>query len=334
MEQMLKSYVSSSRFREAMSIPALTTVDLHPLAQGEYNINYIFTHPTTNEKLVLRINTTSQMKLSNQIRYEYNALKLLKSTGRTPIPYFVDDTKEFMPHGVLVMEYLQGRALDYEIDMNKAAAIFADIHSTDTTNADFLIKPQGLQQAMLEESKSMADVFFKCTEGDKETKHIIHGLIEKQEALLISREESKPDYRIINTEVNSGNFIINNDTSRCYLVDWEKAILGEVAQDLSHFLAPTTSFWKTDIILSREQQKNFISSYCKAVKGRFSCANIEHEISKYLPLNCLRGITWCAMAWVQYSEGSKEIMNEATFEKIKDYMKIDFLEMLGKRYFK
>jgi hypothetical protein len=40
------------------------------------------------------------------------------------------------------------------------------------------------------------------------------------------------------------------------------------------------------------------------------------------------------MAWVQYLEGSKELMNKATFEKIKDYLKLDFLEMVEKRYFK
>ncbi|MDF2841089.1 MAG: aminoglycoside phosphotransferase, partial [Clostridia bacterium] len=234
----------------------------------------------------------------------------------------------------LVMEYLQGRALDYQTDMNKAAAIFADIHSTDTTDAGFLIKPQGLQQAMVEESKAMAEVFFDCTEGSKEVKYLIHSLIEKQESMLLQGKECIPDYKIINTEVNSGNFIINHDIDNCYLVDWEKPILGEAAQDLAHFLAPTTTFWKTDVILNSAQQTEFIRDYCKAVEGRFSCEGIEYETSRYLPLNCLRGITWCAMAWVQYLEGSKEIMNEATFEKIKDYLKLDFLEMVGKRYFK
>jgi aminoglycoside phosphotransferase (APT) family kinase protein len=334
MEQMLRTYVNSSRFREALTIPVSATIDLQPLAQGEYNINYIFNHPTTNKKLVLRLNTASQMKLNNQIEYEFKALELLKSTGRTPFPYFVDGTKELVPYGILAMEYLSGRALDYASDMDKAAAVFADIHSASISDTDFLIRPQGLEQTMMTECKAMADVFFDCDEGDKEAKSRIHALIEKQEAMLMNKEEYKTDYRIINTEVNSGNFIINNDINKCYLVDWEKPILGDVAQDLSHFLAPTTTYWKTVVILSKEQQKDFISSYCKAVDGRFSCANTEHQVNKYLPLNCLRGITWCAMAWVQYTQGSKEIINNTTFEKIKDYLKIDFLEMVGKRYFK
>lgn len=334
MEKMLKAYVSNGEFREALNIPASANIDLQPLAQGEYNINYIFTHPIKNEKLVLRINTASQMKLSNQIQYEYNALKLLKTTGRTPIPYFVDDSKAHIPYGVLVMEYLPGRALNYSTDMYKAATIFADIHSISTMDADFLVKPEGLQQAMLKESKALAQVFFDSPLADRQAKYSIQGLIEKQEEMLVHKVEGKPDYRIINTEVNSGNFIINNELSKCYLVDWEKPILGEVAQDLSHFLAPTTTFWKTDVILSEAQQREFINSYCKAVDGRFACSNIAQEVNKYLPLNCLRGITWCAMAWVQYSKGSKEIMNQATFLKIQDYLKKDFLEMVEARYFK
>ena len=48
-----------------------------PLAQGEYNINYWFVHPLTGKKLVLRVNTGSQMHLEKQIEYEYHALELL-----------------------------------------------------------------------------------------------------------------------------------------------------------------------------------------------------------------------------------------------------------------
>ncbi len=36
------------------------------LAQGEYNRNYVFTHPVTGKKLVLRVNCGSQMHLRHQ----------------------------------------------------------------------------------------------------------------------------------------------------------------------------------------------------------------------------------------------------------------------------
>ena len=49
------------------------------LGHGEYNINYLFRHPGTGDKLVLRLPMGSQMHLDNQVRYEYEALRLLQS---------------------------------------------------------------------------------------------------------------------------------------------------------------------------------------------------------------------------------------------------------------
>ena len=40
--------------------------------------------------------------------------------------------------------------------------------------------------------------------------------------------------------------MIGNSKEDSYIIDWEKALIGECEQDLAHFLAPTTTFWKTD----------------------------------------------------------------------------------------
>ena len=50
---------------------------------------------------------------------------------------------------------------------------------------------------------------------------------------------------MVNTELNSGNFLIDPQGVSS-LVDWEKPLVSEPGQDLGHFLAPTTTFWKTD----------------------------------------------------------------------------------------
>ncbi len=73
------------------------------LAQGEYNMNFLVTQDEVT--WVLRVNSGSQIGLTNeeQIRYEYNTLALLEPTGVTPEPYFLDDSFEFLPFGVLGM---------------------------------------------------------------------------------------------------------------------------------------------------------------------------------------------------------------------------------------
>ena len=79
-------FLKSEAFLNPLGIPAGTELKFTVLGQGEYNLNYVFTHPATNQKLVLRINTGSQMHLHDQIRYEYDALVCLQSSGRTPKP--------------------------------------------------------------------------------------------------------------------------------------------------------------------------------------------------------------------------------------------------------
>ena len=70
-----------------------------PLAQGEYNLNYLLTGEGT--RLVLRVNIGTQIGREDQIVYEYASLKLLQSSGVTPIPHFVDDTREHIDRGIL-----------------------------------------------------------------------------------------------------------------------------------------------------------------------------------------------------------------------------------------
>ena len=102
--QGLKEYVQTEHYLEGIGIGKEEQKEIQityqPLAQGEYNINYWFVHPLTGKKLVLRVNTGSQMHLENQIEYEYHALELLADSGRTPVPVFVDGSKKELPYGV------------------------------------------------------------------------------------------------------------------------------------------------------------------------------------------------------------------------------------------
>ena len=109
----LKEYVRHPFYREALGLPEEVTERYEMLAQGEYNRNYVFTHPVTCKKLVLRVNCGSQMHLRHQIEYEFHALKLLESSGRTPKPFYVDGSLEYLDHGIMVMEFLPGTTLDY-----------------------------------------------------------------------------------------------------------------------------------------------------------------------------------------------------------------------------
>ena len=78
--------------------------------------------------------------------------------------------------------------------------------------------------------------------------------------------------------------------------------------------------------VKKEEMEKFIDAYIKAVGNRFKTDMIREHTHAFIPITCLRGITWCAMAWVQYQQPDKLIFNESTFKKLNAYLDMDFLK--------
>lgn len=326
----LEEYVKSKAYREAMNLPQKQEEEYVLLAQGEYNINYSFIHPRTKERFLLRVNCGSQMHLKDQIAYEFHALKLLENSGRTPRAIYLDGSKKLLDHGVMVMEYLPGRALDYHTDLTLAAECLADIHSVRIPESEKkLVCPREPLLAILEECEEMVETYMESPLGKDGTKRKIRELLDKAWEKAKDADLGETPYRsCINTELNSTNFLIGGKGKANYLIDWEKPLLGDPAQDLGHFLAPTTTFWKTDVILNAEEMEGFLDAYLKYVKGRFDTKGLKERTKVFIEITCLRGITWCAMAWVQYQQPDKLIVNESTYRKLQAYLTDEFLGMI------
>ena len=317
-------FLKSDAFLAPLDIPTGTQLEFTVLGQGEYNLNYVFSHPVTGKKLVLRINIGSQMHLEDQIGYEFAALQALAPSGRTPKPICCWPEQK-----MLVMEWLPGRALQYETDLPIAAQILADIHSTPVPADCGLLRPDYPAQAIYEECLQMAQHYFDWEEADPEVTGLLQLLVAEIGKLSLTEESDAP-LCMVNTELNSGNFLIDGENS--HLVDWEKPLLSEPAQDLGHFLAPTTTFWKTDVILTPEQVKDFAADYVAAVGQRMDCATLSQRLPLFFTVTCLRGVTWCAMAYREYCQPGRELRNEDTFQKLKAYLEPAFLQNLLDNY--
>ena len=293
------------------------------LGAGEYNIN--FTFDDKDLKKVLRINMKSQMNLENQIEYEYETLQLLKDSGVTPKPYELVTETSLLPYKYLTMEFLKGRPLNYKTDMHIAAYLLSKVHNTPYGDNN-LINAANPFQLMFDECKQMAGEYLAWDKTDEKVSSYINRFLEKC-LTLIPEKYNIANPCIINTELNSGNFLIGEGKEDSYVIDWEKALIGECEQDLAHFLAPTTTFWKTDIILSKVEIDEFLKEY-----GNYR--NFDRKrFERYLIFNCLRGVTWCSMAFRQYSENDKMLMDDTTFKKIASYIELEFLEKVSV-YFK
>ncbi len=143
------------------------------LAQGEYNINY--TISDENKNFVFRINTASQLRLENQINYEFEALKAIEKSGVTPKGLFVDGTKKYFDFGILVMEFLEGRPLNYSSDLEIASHIFSKIHSININNLkeNNFIMENNIFKDRISESTWLLENFFASPIPSKTIRKLI-----------------------------------------------------------------------------------------------------------------------------------------------------------------
>ena len=330
--------ISERTYREALDLPMEVTEEYAFLARGEYNENFVFTHPESGKRYVLRVNHGSQMHLKKQISYEAHALSLLEKSGRVPKVYYAEEKGD---KGILLMDFLEGRALRYETDLSVAGQILADIHCTkyerEKDQGEFrLLSPENPLYAMLSESASLLRSYALSPFMEEEIYNRVHTLWRKGADLekKYAKTLFVKDFCIINTELNSGNFLIQDEEKNfeekpetdisSHLIDWEKPLYAHFAQDLGHFLAPTTSFWKTDSILDERDRALFFQAYKEALAGRRDFSGIEEQTELFILFNCIRGLSWCAYAYSEYQKG-RDIQNEDTFRKIKAYLTDPFL---------
>jgi aminoglycoside phosphotransferase (APT) family kinase protein len=306
---------------------------VEPLAQGEYNMNYLVRQGKA--LWVFRINVGTQIDRDDQILYEYRALRLLESTGVTPRPFYVDDDRERLAYGVLLMEYLPGEPLDYRRDLEAAARLFARTHSQPVaTEENHLIHEERPLSMTYEECSRLLPVYLDSELADPSLRDYLREVLDwAGEASCQERYFlTDPWPCIINTEVNSGNFIANRDQGTLHLVDWEKPLWGDPSQDISHFRVPTTTLWKTDYRMSPADRRLFLDTYRAAIPDAHLADTIEERVRLRDPFNCLRGISWSAMAWVTYQTGEHALQNRDTFLKVSEYLDIEFVRSLFDPY--
>ena len=284
------------------------------LAAGEYNENYLIR--SKEGSFVFRINHGSQLGLQRQIEYEYRVLEAVWSSGVTPKPAAYDQEAEEFPRGMLLMEYLPGKTFEYTRDLLKAAGVFASVH---TVKPDArLIRQEDPVMDIARESLELINRF-----EDHPRKELRSRLLRYHETITDLAESTKGIFRgeelcIVNTEVNSGNFIVGKEQT--FLVDWEKAVCSYRYQDLGHFLVPTTTLWKSNVVISREERKKFLKRYRALLHVDLSIEEIDEKTALLEKTILLRALSWCYMAYYEYTYLERNLRNEYTFKKIRTYL--------------
>lgn len=160
------------------------------------------------------------------------------------------------------------------------------------------------------------------------------------EKILFLREKEKALFKdeplcLVNTEVNSGNFIVQDDSA--FLVDWEKAVISYRYQDLAHFIIPTTTLWKSDFTFTPDSRRSFLKQYhdviCRDSSVDFPFDAMDYKTAILEKTILLRALSWCFMAWYEYTnqgqgESDRTLIDETTRQKINRYL--DEIEWLLK----
>ena len=314
-----KSYYLLESIRDIDTIHDLVIAEFDndkiiELGSGEYNLNYRL------ENKVIRINLASQIGLGDQqLKYEYDALKTLENSEVTPKPYDYYEKGKYLPKSFMTMEYIEGRPLDYKKDMDIAAKLLSSVHNLKANFSNFIWADKPFL-AMYEEFETMFSHYQSYQNKDLKVETKINNFLDIAKNSGLDADIENPC--IINTELNNRNFIIGE---KSVIIDWEKPIIGECEQDLAHFLVPTTTNWKTDVILNEDEMLAFLKTYEKYRQVNYD------KFYKYLMFNSLRGITWCSMAKVEYEKG-RFLSNDDTLAKINKFLSLEFLNMLEKFY--
>lgn len=291
------------------------------LASGEYNENWLVEAPECTK--VFRINHGSQLGLGQkQITYEYTVLLLLKASGVTPVPYAVDsapwETEVGISGGCLYMSFIEGGPLDYSQHTVAAAEIFAAVHTQPV--------PDG--HGLLVQADPVHDIIAECEEllgryPEHPKRTIFSRLSLYRDEVAALGEQSRSLFAeepmvVVNTEVNSGNFLLTEKSAA--LVDWEKAVVSCRYQDLGHFLVPTTTLWKTSFVYTDEGRREFLRAYRSAANLSLSVDELALHTRVMERTILLRGLSWCYMAWYEYTNAGKALQNADTFATIERYL--------------
>ena len=288
--------------------------DARFLASGEYNENYLIS--SKNRYFVFRINHGSQLNLNNQIEYEFQVLQSVHESGVTPKPHYFSLDAEGLGQGVLLMDYIGGRKFEYARDSDLAARVFARIHQLPTSG--YLITQRDPIKDIAHESAGLLKKYDK------------HPL--RREASILWRYHEKifeiadrnknifetENLCIVNTEVNSGNFIVRDTDA--FLVDWEKAVNSYRYQDLGHFLVPTTTLWKSDFVFESNQKREFLKQYLEHFGSAGDLTELKEKTELLERTILLRALAWCYMAYFEYTMLDRALRDELTLAKIRSYL--------------
>lgn len=351
------AYLRDNReLHAALGVDARTRLEPRYLGQGEHNRNFRFDDPATGRSFVLRVNVRPQPFHDSQVLYEHAALTALAPSGRAPQPLYVDVSPGALGEGVLVETFCVGDQLDFDHlrpgDLRCAAQLMADIHAVPVGEGCPLHRPPDPLRELYRECLQRYEAYRASTFEDARITAWVERFIAAAEPLLEVPCAPGDATHLVNTETLPSHFLIPA-ASACEaasatatreggtgafcacpgsFVDWERPLVGEVAQDVAYFVSPTTTFWDSDFLFPAADVEGFVEDYWRAVDGRFVRGSFDARFRAYRVMTALRSVTWCCKALSVYGRANGH-RTQKTAGKLPAYLSDGFMERIAAECF-
>jgi hypothetical protein len=89
---------------------------------------------------------------------------------------------------------------------------------------------------------------------------------------------------------------------------------------LGHFVVPTTTLWKSNYVYSEEEKLDFLQHYVRKLNIELDLKELFEKTKILERTILLRAISWCFMAYYEYTREDRPLRNPDTFAKIRDYL--------------
>ncbi len=333
--------------RDALAIPADAPLEPCPLGMGEHNVNFSFAAPD-GRRFVLRVNVVSQPFHDNQILYEFHALQAVEPSGCTPVPLFIDFTGDAPGKGILVEEFCAGEQLNFDAlrpgDVRCAIQMMADVHAVRPAADSSLFRPTDPLEEMFGECVQRFRSYLASGFEDARITAWTQRFIDATERMLRTIAPPQDCDHIVNTETLPSHFLIPAHAAEAaadapssgrlcaqpgHFVDWERSLLGEIAQDVAYFVSPTTTYWDSEFLFPAKDIPAVLDEYWQAVDGRFAPKDFEERFSAWRMMTALKSTTWCVQAIPRYSSESDIHTTAKTAGKLPVYLSDDFMERIA-----
>jgi Ser/Thr protein kinase RdoA (MazF antagonist) len=222
-----------------------------------------------------------------RLHLQAEAFRHLAAAGRTPKLHEVVEPRPGLPGGVLIVDFIQGRAPHLPDELEAMADTLARLHSLPLPASGSPIPRQDNPfRTTLEVVEQGAERFLDkaVTEPDARAEIVDElGLMRDLKAMLADRPQP---LSIALADTHPGNFIVDRG-GIAWFVDLEKVHVGSPAIDLAHATLPTSTVWHPDVgkILSAAEVKGFCDSYLSKIG--------EARATELRPwLQPMRRLTW------------------------------------------